>query len=98
MIIFAKKLIKKALEAVLFEPHNPDSWRKAANLIRAILEPIRQAGGIDQYAVIVDETVNTPDVIAQNIMKGTVKIIPTNTIEIIEITMQVNKAGASLEE
>ena len=98
MIIFAKKLIKKALEAILFEPHNPDSWRKASNLITAILEPIRQAGGIDQYIVIVDDTVNTPDVIAQNIMKGTIKIIPTNTIEIVEITMQVNKAGTSLTE
>ncbi|RKX72541.1 MAG: hypothetical protein DRP49_08840, partial [Spirochaetes bacterium] len=98
MIIFAKKLIKKALEAIIFEPHNPDSWRRASNLVVQILEPIRQGGGIDQYSVIIDETVNTPDVIAQNIMKGTIRIIPTNTIEIIEITMQVDKAGASLDE
>ena len=98
MIIFAKKLIKKALEKIVFEPHNPDSWRRASNLITSILEPIRQSGGIDQYAVIVDSSVNTPDIIAQNIMKGTIKIIPTNTIEIVEITMQVNKAGASLTE
>lgn len=98
MIIFAKKLIKKALESIIFEPHNPDSWRKASNLVTAILEPIRQAGGIDQYSVTIDETVNTPDVIAQNVMKGTIKIIPMNTIEIVEITMQVHKSGASLDE
>jgi len=98
MIIFAKKLIKKALESIIFEPHNPDSWRKASNLVTAILEPIRQAGGIDQYSVVIDDTVNTPDVIAQNIMKGVIKIIPMNTIEIINITMQVHKSGASLEE
>lgn len=98
MIIFAKKLIKKALESIIFEPHNPDSWRKASNLVTGILEPIRQAGGIDQYSVVIDDTVNTPDVIAQNIMKGTIKIIPMNTIEIIEITMQVHKSGASLDE
>ena len=98
MIIFAKKLIKKALESIIFEPHNPDSWRKASNLVTAILEPIRQAGGIDKYSVIIDDTVNTPDVIAQNVMKGTIKIIPMNTIEIVEITMQVHKSGASLDE
>jgi phage tail sheath protein FI len=98
MIIFAKKLIKKALESIIFEPHNPDSWRKASNLVTGILEPIRQAGGIDQYSVVIDDTVNTPDVIAQNIMKGIIKIIPMNTIEIIEITMQVHKSGASLDE
>ena len=96
MIIFAKKLIKKSLETILFEPHNPDSWRRATNLITAILEPIRQAKGIDQYSVIIDDSTNTPDVIAQNIMKGKIKIIPTNTIEIIEMTMQIDKAGASL--
>jgi len=98
MIIFAKKLIKVSLEGMIFEPHNPDSWRKASNLVTAILEPIRQAGGIDKYSVIIDDTVNTADVIAQNIMKGTIKIIPMNTIEIIEITMQVHKSGASLDE
>ena len=98
MIIFAKKLIKKALEAIIFEPHNPESWRKATNSVTAILEPIRQAGGIDKYSVIIDSSVNTADVIAQNIMKGTIKIIPMNTIEIVEITMQVHKSGASLSE
>ena len=98
MIIFAKKLIKKALESIIFEPHNPDSWRKAFNLVTAILEPIRQSGGIDRYSVVIDDTVNTPDVIAQNIMKGVIKIIPMNTIEIVEITMQVHKSGASLDE
>ncbi len=98
MVIYAKKLIKKALESIVFEPHNPDSWRKATNLVTAILEPIRQNGGIDKYSVAIDDTTNTPDVIAQNIMKGTIKIIPMNTIEIIEITMQLHKAGASLDE
>ena len=98
MVIYAKKYIKKALESVVFEPHNADSWRKATNLITDILEPIRQGGGIDQYRVIIDDTTNTADVISQNIMKGVIKIIPTNTIEVIEITMQLHNAGASLDE
>jgi len=98
MIIYAKKLIKKALESITFEPHNPESWKKASTLVNDILEPIRQAGGIDKYKTIIDDSTNTPDIIAQNIMKGAIKIIPMNTIEIIEITMQVHKSGASLDE
>lgn len=97
MIIYAKKLIKSAMESMVFEPHNPDSWRRAQGMITAILEPIRQEGGIDQYKVVIDSTTNTPDVISQNIMKGTIKIIPVNTIEIIELTLQVYKSGASLD-
>ena len=96
MIIYASKLIKKAMEAYLFEPHIPDTWKRATAAITAILEPIKQAGGIDQYKVVIDGTTNTADVIAQNIMKGVLKIIPTNTVEIIELTLQVHKSGATL--
>lgn len=98
MVIYIKKLIKKAMDSMLFEPHNPDSWRRAAGKITAILEPIRQNSGLDQYRVIIDGTTNTPDVIAQSIMKGTIKLVPTGTIEIIELTLQVHKAGSSLDE
>lgn len=97
MIIYASKLIKKAMEAYLFEPHIPDTWKRASAAITNILEPIKQAGGIDQYKVVIDGTTNTADVISQNIMKGIIKIIPTNTVEIIELTLQVHKAGATLE-
>lgn len=98
MVIYIKKLIKQAMESMVFEPHNADSWRRATGMITSILEPVRQANGIDQYKVVIDSTTNTPEVISQNIMKGTIKIIPVNTIEIIELTLQVHKAGASLDE
>lgn len=98
MVIYIKKLIKRAMDSMLFEPHNPDSWRRAAGKITSILEPIRQANGLDQYRVIIDGTTNTPDVIAQSIMKGIIKIVPTGTIEVIELTLQVHKAGSSLDE
>ncbi len=98
MVIYIKKLVKKAMDSMLFEPHNPDSWRRAAGKISAILEPIRQNNGLDQYKVIIDGTTNTPDVIAQSIMKGIIKIVPTGTIEIIELTLQVHKAGSTLDE
>lgn len=98
MVIYIKKLVKKAMDSILFEPHNPDSWRRAAGKITAILEPIRQNNGLDQYKVVIDGTTNTPDVIAQSIMKGIIKIVPTGTIEIIELTLQVNKAGSTLDE
>lgn len=98
MIIYIKKLVKQAMDSMLFEPHNPDSWKRATGKITAILEPIRQNNGLDQYKVIIDGTTNTTDLIAQSIMKGIIKIVPTGTIEIIELTLQVNKAGSSLDE
>lgn len=97
MVIYAKKLIKRAMEGIVFEPHNADSWARATNLINAILEPIRQANGLDNYRVTIDDSTNTPDVIAQNIMKGIIKLVPVGTIEIIDLTITIYAAGTTIE-
>lgn len=96
MLIHIKKLVRRALNSMIFEPNNPDSWQIASNLVTAILEPIRQDNGLSQYRVIIDGTVNTPDVIAMNQMKGVIKLIPTNTIEMIEMNINVYASGTSI--
>jgi len=96
MTIYAKKLIKQAMNTMLFEPNNTDSWQSATNLINSILEPIRQDNGIEQYKVVIDSSINTADVMAQNIMKGIIKIVPTGTIEIIELNLNVYKTGTTI--
>lgn len=97
MVIYVKKLIKTALDSMLFEINDTNSWQKATNMVSAILETVRQGGGIAEYAVIIDGTTNTPDIIAQNMMNGIVKIVPTGTIEIIELSINVYKAGSTIE-
>lgn len=96
MVIVIKKLVESALSGMLFEPHNADSWQKATNLCNAILEPIRQDNGLSEYLVVIDSTTNTTDIIAQNIMSGIIKLVPTGTIEVIEINLNVYKSGATL--
>jgi hypothetical protein len=96
MIVYIKKLCESALNSMLFEPNNADSWQKATNLCNAILEPIRQDNGLSEYLVVIDETTNTSDVIAQNLMSGIIKLVPTGTIEVIEININVYKPGSSI--
>jgi len=93
-----KKRVKVKMDELLFEPNSPSVWAKAKSSIDSILEPIRLAGGIDRYQVIVDATVNTADVVQQNLMKGIVRIVPVNTIEEIEISMFVDPAGTTFTE
>lgn len=96
MVVYAKKLIKRAMDGIVFEAHNADSWTKATNLINTILEPIRQSGGLEDYRVIIDSTTNTADLIAQNIMSGIIKLLPTGTIEIIELSIQIFSPGSAI--
>ncbi|MAG50297.1 hypothetical protein CL621_01490 [archaeon] len=97
MIIFVKKLIKRAMDGIVFEPHTADSWTRATNIINSILEPVRQGGGLDDYRVIIDANTNTPSLIAQGTMKGIVKLLPVGTIEIIELSIQLFSPGSSIE-
>ena len=97
MVVYAKKLIKSALDGIVFEAHNTDSWTRATNLVNTILEPIRQGGGLEDYKVIIDSTTNTADLIAQNTMKGIIKLLPTGTIEIVELSIQIFSPGSSIE-
>ena len=97
MVIYAKKLIKRAMDALVFEPHNADSWARATNLINAILEPIRQDNGLADYRVTIDETTNTASLIQQSIMSGVIQLVPIGTIEIIELSIQIQAAGTTIE-
>ncbi len=97
MVIYAKKLIKRAMDSLIFEPHNADSWARATNLINSILEPIRQNNGLDDYRVTIDETTNTASLIQQNIMAGVIQLVPVGTIEVIELDIQIQAAGTTIE-
>jgi len=97
MKIYVKKLIKKAMDGLIFEPHNPASWSSATNKINSILESIRQAGGLENYKVIIDSNTNTPDVIAQSIMKGVIELLPFGSIEIIKLDIKMNNPGAVIK-
>ncbi len=96
MVIYVKKLIQTAMEGIVFEPHNADSWARATNLINSILEPVRQANGLADYSVTINSSLNTADVIAQNIMKGTIQLVPVGTIEIIDLTIAILSPGATI--
>ena len=97
MVIYAKKLIKRAMDGLVFEPHNADSWARATNLINSILEPIRQGNGLADYRVTIDDTTNTASLIQQSIMAGTIQLVPVGTIEIIELDIQIQAAGTTIE-
>ena len=96
MVIYVKKLIKKAMDSMVFEPNTTDSWSRARTIINSILEPVRQANGLADYKVTIDSTTTTPDLIAQNIMNGIIQIVPVGAIEIIQLTLQIKPAGSTI--
>lgn len=97
-LIYIKKLIKRAMEGMVFEPHTPESWNRASTMVTNILESVRANGGLEDYQVIIDGTTNTESVVAQGIMKGIITIVPVGTIERIELNLNFLNPGASITE
>ena len=98
MLIYIKKLIKNAMEGMIFEPHTPESWNRASSSITNILESVRANGGIDDYQVIIDGSVNTQNFIAQGIMRGIITIVPVGTIERVQLDVKFLSPGATITE
>ena len=98
MLIYIKKLIKNAVEGVIFEPHTPSSWNTASRLVTNILETVRAQGGIDDYSVNINASTNTQNFIAQGIMKGVIVVVPIGTIERIELDISFLNPGATITE
>ena len=96
MAIYASKLIKESMEGLIFEPHLPDSWARATDFVNRILEPIRRDNGLEDYQVIIDGTTNDADAIANNVMKGIIRLVPVNAIETIDLTIAFLSPGVSI--
>lgn len=98
MVLYIKKRIKTAMESILFEANNAETWRTATKRINAILEPIKQDNGLNDYKVIIDNRVNTAQDIQNSIMNGLITIVPEGTVEVIKLNLNVQAAGTTITE
>jgi len=98
LLIYSKKLIASAAKYLLFEPNNPNTWQRFLNTVNPILDRIRQDQGIERFKVVMDSTVNTPDLVDRNIMTGKIFLQPTRSAEFIDLAFIITSSGVSFEE
>jgi hypothetical protein len=95
LLIYAKKLIASEAKYLLFEPNNPNTWQRFLNAVNPILAKIKQDQGLDRFKVVMDSTVNTPDLVDRNIMTGKIFLQPTRTAEFIDLQFIITSSGVS---
>lgn len=98
LLIYAKKTIASVAKTLLFEPNNPQTWQRFLAQVNPILEKIRQDQGIERFKVVMDSTVNTPDLIDRNIMTGKIFLQPTRSAEFIDLSFIITATGVAFEE
>lgn len=96
LLIQAKKLISSVAKFYAFEPNTASVRDSLLNQINPILETMRLQQGIVQFRVILDESVNTPDIIDRNMLIGKVLIQPARIAEILQFEFSITRSGSTL--
>jgi hypothetical protein len=98
LLIFAKKTVASAAKYLLFEPNNTNTWQRFLNTVNPILDKVKMDQGIERFKVVMDKTVNTPDLIDRNVMTGKIFLQPTRSAEFIDLGFVITSSGVEFEE
>jgi len=94
LLIEIEKFIASTARYLVFEPSTNATRNQFLRIVNPYLESVKNRSGIYAYKVVMDETLNTPDVIDRNLLKGAIYIQPTRSAEFIELTLNIMPTGA----
>ena len=98
LLLYMRKVVATAVKYLTFEPNDEFTWRQFTLLVDPFCQQVKSRRGIYDFAVICDNTTNTPDLIDQNIMTGRIYLKPTKTAEVINVDFVLTSTGARFED
>lgn len=97
LMLYLRKVAANFSNFFVFEPNDPDTWRRVRYTFNSFLADVQSRRGITDYKVICDETINTPAVVDRNELKVRILIRPTKAAEFIVLEFVIMPQGATLE-
>lgn len=98
LFITVEKAIATVSQSFLFDFNDEFTQTQFRNTVVPYLRDIQGKRGIIDFRVVSDETINTPDIIDQNIFRANIFIKPSRTINFIELTFIATRTGTDFEE
>lgn len=95
LMIAIKKYISSVSKYLVFEQNTSTTRNKFLSIVNPYLESVQQRSGLYAFQVIMDTTNNTPDVIDQNVLIGSIAVQPTRTAEFIYLPFTIVPTGTS---
>ena len=93
-----ERFVYKTSRWFLYELNNTLTRQRLYDALNAEFKRVKGLGGIEDYRIICDETVNTDEVINNNELRVRIGIIPVKVAEWILVEFVVSKRGQSWEE
>jgi hypothetical protein len=98
LFILLEKSIAKMANSFLFEFNDAFTRSRFVATVEPFLRDIQGRGGVQDYAVICDESNNPGDVIDRNEFRGDVYIKPSRSINFIQLQFVAVRSGVEFEE
>ena len=97
-LLYLEKVLSTASRKLVFEPNDPSTWTTFRRLVTPLLQGVKDRRGLSDYKVVCDATVNTPDVVEQNMMKAYIFVKPMKTVEFIQLNFVLTSQSSSFTE
>lgn len=94
--LWLNQRMKIALQPFVFSPNTVQVRDQINFLLSSFLENVRLQGGLYDFRVVTDETINTPSVIDQQAMEIEVYVKNVRYAEFIRLSLIVTPTGVSL--
>ena len=98
LFIILEKTIANLSRTQLFEFNDEFTRSQFRNMVEPFLRDVKSRRGLYDFAVICDETNNTPEVIDENRFVGDIYIKPARSINFIQLNFVAVRNGVSFQE
>lgn len=96
LMIYLRKVLLQSTRRFAFEPNDAILWDQIQSTVNPLLDDIRRRRGITEFAVICDETVNTPVRVDRNEVWCKILLKPTKTAEAVIFEINVTSQSAKI--
>jgi len=95
LLINLKKFIASASRYLVFEQNVTATRNRFLNIVNPYMESVQNRAGLYAFKVIMDETINTADLIDRGILYGKIYIQPSRVAEYILLDFNILPTGAT---
>ena len=98
LFILLEKSIARMAESFLFEFNDAFTRSRFTSTVDPFLRDIQGRGGIQDYAVVCDDSNNTSEVVDRNEFRGDIFIKPSRSINFIQLQFVAVRSGVEFSE
>ncbi len=98
LLLQLKVLISNVSTKLLFEQDDQTTIDQFVSKLTPILNTVKRERGLNNYQLVMDSSINTPETLGRNELYGKLLLFPTPSLEFIGFSLILQPNGASFQD